>query len=293
MLSTINHQPSTINHQPSTINHQPSTINHQPSTINHVFSMLNWMRYRSGWSDIQNAKFISSVDGEGMFLTVGNHKRHIDCTEKDLALNVSRLQNGSYEYPLQRWIGSNYVLFNQLVVEIPSLQQLICSVELFASKGRPSPSSGVLEVSVVTVYLRVSFAPSPRIPKLLERLLTESGMWELFYDTALEFITTNRHNELKQFTRIYSSKLPRDCFINLYDVGVRCGVKPHRDHVSFCTVVLCLVGSGEGNLVIKQETGENLSVSLRSKDLLVFARIVHSVEILTRTNKRITINAFF
>ena len=85
---------------------------------------------------------------------------------------------------------------------------------------------------------------------------------------------------------------PRDCFLNLYDTGVSSGIRTHSDHVSFCTVVFCLKGNGEGNLYLTNEYNEIVNVKLFSDELVIFARIKHGVDISTRTDKRITLNAF-
>ena len=56
---------------------------------------------------------------------------------------------------------------------------------------------------------------------------------------------------------------------------------------------MCLYGTGEGNLVLTKEIGEPLPMNLTSNELVVFARIHHSVNIVARSDKRITLNAFF
>lgn len=255
-----------------------------------MLPILNWNRKRSGWTDIQNAKIISLINGDGVIIKIVNNPlRFICCTKAELNLYLNRFRNKSYEYPLQMWDGTSYVLY-ELGVSGPYPQQFIHFIEEFVMRGKPV--SNGLEVSVVTVYLTKHFASS-KITKSLESVLLASGIWDLLYDTALNFITTNRPNEIYLFKKIYSSKMPRDCFVNLYDVDVNCGINTHRDHVSFCTVVFCVVGNKEGNLILTLDTGEKKVISMKSNDIVVFARIQHSVEISTRSEKRITINAFF
>lgn len=253
--------------------------------------ILNWKRRRCGWTDGQNAKFMSLVNGKGDFVVfVISPRRFIGCKEDELALYLTRFRGGSYEYPLQEWIAPSYVLYNQGVSQ-PYPSRFTRSIEMFVSKEKPV--SNGLEVSVATVYLREHFAPSTKVLKRLRQLLDASGIWDLFYRTAHTFISTNRPNEVALFERIYPTMLPRDCFVNVYDVGISCGINPHRDHVSFCTVVLCLVGSNEGNLKLLLDTGEEVTISMKTNDIVVFARIQHSVGITMRTHKRITINAFY
>ena len=145
---------------------------------------------------------------------------------------------------------------------------------------------------MVTAYLRSHFR-SAKISRRLSNALVNSGISELVYTKALSFVEDNRNSDVELFKSMYSSKLPRDCFINLYDADLKSGIAAHRDHVSFCTVVVCLEGNSEGNLVITQETGELVTVSLFSNEMLVFARIDHYVNVVVRSEKRITLNAFF
>ena len=144
----------------------------------------------------------------------------------------------------------------------------------------------------MTVYLRTHFKPA-NITKRLLNAVECSGIWSLLYTVAKSFVETNRPSELELFTEMYSTELPRDCFINLYDVNFESGISPHRDHVSFCTVVVCLEGNEDDSLVLTQETSEPLSVCLSSNDMIVFARITHYVKVVTRFDRRITLNAFF
>ena len=259
--------------------------------------MKNWQRRRTGWSDIQNAKFIALIDGRGNFIIVAgfdhdNRCRFICGTEIALSLYLTRMNGSNYKYPLQKWSGTKYAIYKQGVCEGFS-GIFIRSISSFASKGKPV--SNGLEVAVATMYLRQNFTETKDVTVSLRKSLTASGIWEFFHNHARAFIATNRSkNELLLFDRIYSTELPRDCFVNVYAVGaIACGINPHRDHVSFCTVVLCLLGNNEGNLQLRLETNEIVSIPMVSNDFIVFARIEHSVEVSTREHKRITINAFF
>ena len=259
--------------------------------------MKNWERRRTGWSDIQNAKFIALIDGRGKFIVVlgldiDDRCRFICGTEVALSVYLTRMNGSNYKYPLQKWKGTKYTIYQQGVHQGFS-QKFIRSISSFASKGKVV--SNGLEVAVATMYFRQNFAETKDVTPVLSESLTASGIWAFFYDHARAFVSDNRGKvELTVFDEIYSKKLPRDCFVNVYAVGaIACGINPHRDHVSFCTVVLCLLGNNEGNLKLRLETNETVSIPMVSNDFIVFARIEHSVEISTREHKRITINAFF
>ena len=176
-------------------------------------------------------------------------------------------------------------------VEIPEKDDFMIEVQKFINKGKLA-AEGSLEVGVVTMYLRIHFKFS-NVPKRLKDAVQASGIWGILHRTARSFVEANRPVELDLFDNLYDSGLPRDCFINFYGIDVISGISPHRDHVSFCTIVLCLYGTGEGNLVLTKENGEPLTVNLTSNELVVFARIHHSVNIVARLDKRITLNAFF
>ena len=124
------------------------------------------------------------------------------------------------------------------------------------------------------------------VPKGLRLTLVTSKIWELLYSAASSFISKNRPTELQLFKKMFPLERPCDCFLNLYDVGLTSGIAKHSDHVSFCTVVLCLKGNGEGNLTLTQEDGKQpVTISLQVCELIVFARIEHRVEITIRSQK--------
>ena len=253
--------------------------------------VLNW-RKRAKWSDVQNAKCIKLIDGRGnLYNNDSAPERYVCCDGDQLKKRLKLMYSVHYKYPLQRWIGDSYNLFERSIVDIPKKKSLMKNVQLLLGKGKPS-ATGQLEVKVVTVYLRTHFKPA-EIPKPLLNAIEDSGIWELMYTVAKAFVKTNRPNELELFKEMYSTKLPRDCFINLYDVNSESGINPHRDHVSFCTIVVCLEGNKDDSLVLTQETSKPLSVCLSSNDMIVFARITHYVKLVTRSDRRITLNAFF
>lgn len=144
----------------------------------------------------------------------------------------------------------------------------------------------------MTLLLRSHFKDEI-LPNQLRTALENSGIWDFLLSTARSYVELNRNKELTLFNELYLSGLPRDCFINYYDVGVSSGLSAHRDHVSFCTIVLCLCGNGEGNLVLTQETTLPITINLSSNDVITFARIEHYVDIVCRSAQRVTLNAFF
>lgn len=253
-------------------------------------SLLNWQRKRC-WSDIQNANFFDLVNGNGILLTNKNHLSIIRCKKAKFDARLDRLTSAGFVYPLQSWIGVHEIFTRTLVV-IPKKGLFMKEVEKFCAKPTTiEPSTDDVEVNVVTKYLVIERQLS-KVPIALTRSLTTSKIWKLVYNAAHTFVKENRPYELALFVKMFKSH-PRDCFINLYDTGLTCGIAKHSDHVSFCTVVLCLKGTGEGNLILTQENSKPLTVSLLTDELIVFGRIEHSVEMTIRNEKRITLNAFF
>ena len=227
----------------------------------------NW-RKLSKWSDVQNAKCIKLVDGRGnLYKNDLSPERYICCSRDQLQKRLKIIYSVKYKYPLQRWIGKSYNLFEQRTVNLQKKKSLMTEVLKLLDQGKAS-EEGQLEVKVVTVYLRIHFQ-SAVLDKKLTNAIKGSGIWQLMYDTAKAFIETNRPNELKLFEKMYPKKLPRDCFINLYDVNSKSGINPHADHVSFLSVVLCLEGNKDDSLVLIQETNEPLSVTLSTNVLLI------------------------
>lgn len=191
--------------------------------------LLNWKKC-SRWTDVQNAKCMKLVDGSGnLYDNETASHRYICCDELELRKRLKLIYSVSYKYPLQRWVGSSYQLFEKSIVDIPYKEYLMVEVGKLLKKGAAS-QSGQLEVQVVTVYLRTHFKPA-NITKRLLNAVECSGIWSLLYTVAKSFVETNRPSELELFTEMYSTELPRDCFINLYDVNFESGISPHRDHV--------------------------------------------------------------
>ena len=117
---------------------------------------------------------------------------------------------------------------------IPSKNQLMDAVNEFLGEVKVT-GDGNLEIKVVTKYLR-AHNNERVIPRRLKQALKVSGIFDILHRAALSFVASNRPDERTLFETMYSSLLSRDCFLNLYDVGVTSGMKTHRDHVSLCTV---------------------------------------------------------
>jgi hypothetical protein len=252
--------------------------------------MFNWERTRE-WSDFQNAKFISVVNGKGEFYIndIAEARRFTDCKIDMLHKRIKRMTSGTYTYPLQKWSGS-YKLFERSKIEIPRRKTLMKNIGIFLTKDAHT-EDGSVERKMVIKHLRMHSKNT--MSTNISRSVNNSDIWTTLHGAAQSFVAKNRPIELELFNLLYSSKLPRDCFINLYDIGTKSGLLAHRDHVSFCTVVLCLSGNGDGNLVLIDETTLPITISLHSDEMIVFARIEHSVKIKIRFEERITINAFF
>jgi hypothetical protein len=110
--------------------------------------------------------------------------------------------------------------------------------------------------------------------------LQSSGLFKIMFEAASKFVIENRpHMEIFLFDEMNSSReLPRDCFINLYTARITCGLKPHRDQSSFCSIVFCLSGNSDGKLVLTTECRGEKVVDLQTIDMIVFGRITHYLQ---------------
>lgn len=254
---------------------------------------LNWDKKRT-WSDRDNAIFFASVFGDGTFVHADRIKqlpRHSQ-TIKEFTKRIYHIKSVAYMHPLQKWRG-DYVIFHQSsnVVgqnDIYQLQKIV--TKWFVSK-KPADKLG-LSKNVITQYLTVVNTVQ-KVPVQLSIYLEKLKLFGLVHDAARNFIATNRQHELKLFDKFYPTAVPPDCFVSVYETGCVSGISRHCDHVSFCTVVLCLKGTAGKDLTLTQENNEDFVVPLSAGDLIVFARIGHFVEFRARTERRITLNAFF
>ena len=184
---------------------------------------LNWHRNRTGFTDVQNAKLISLINGKGLYVVDHNDPSiFIGCTRLRLISCLYKFKNLSYDYPLQRWIGNSYVLFRKCKVELDTEKLIIAALKYLSTE---KPITNTLEISVTTVYLRnhyVKFIPPSKGAKsaftALQKQFTQCGIWQLLFDTARDYIETNLFNQM------YGSELSRDCFINFYKNGEECGI---------------------------------------------------------------------
>ena len=248
-------------------------------------------------TDIQNAKFLSIVDGKGEFLVSApkNPSKFVDCTNDKLSAKKVSLRIANFTYPLQSWEGT-YTLYEKKKVVLDNHEQMV--IKIIKDFSKVTRYKDVIEKSIKTIYYRSNFIDST-LPK--GSMIIDSSVWSLIFNSARMFICNNRSKEIKLFDKIYKDYMPRDCFVNLYERNVISAIAPHSDHVSFCTVVLCLLNEIAsdadnlvgGNLVLLDENGQEQVMPLSSHDIIVFARINHYVQSEARKTNRITINAFF
>jgi hypothetical protein len=250
-----------------------------------------WSRTR-GLTDVQMAKFMSFVDGRGNIrsvdLTLSAVSRIIGCSTARLKELMRRLKNPNYSYQLQLWSNESYRLFytapfeGSTVTALMEISHIFC--RLRARNENPS-------VSVKSKYV---ISNGRKLHHGLLKALLTSGIMNAIYETAKSFVENNRPDiEFHMFSSMFQNRLPSDCFVNSYPAGITSGVNKHRDHVSFCTVVLCLEGQCDGGLVLTTEMGQPHNAMLQSNEMIVFGRIDHLVNIALRTQERITLNCFF
>lgn len=249
---------------------------------------LNW-NGTHGWSDLMYARFLNVVIEDGdLTCELNDAAKYIGCTQSSLLQRLCRLKTLRYEYTLQKWSKTaKYMQYE--VIESATQEGLEILTEMIKIPGAVNEGDGVtVEVKFLFTVVNHKSLRS----KIAVRIMKQ-GILKLMYDTARKFVVENRpFNEIALFDNMFSNEIPRNCFVNLYPIGITSGLKSHRDQSSFCSVVLCLL-EGEGSLILTTETGEKTSVFLKSNDMIVFGRISHYVEEVSRTKNRITINAFF
>ena len=236
-------------------------------------------------TDSQIAKLLSIVDGKGNFLCCVplNPGKFVS----ELLAKLSKFGTSEFTYPLQSWKGS-YVIYEKKSVEVSNIEELLrCALRIFVGIRRYRDAIGK---SIKTIYLCGDFTDTCGCV-----MSVDDAVWRLLFVSAREFVKKNRASEITLFNKIYIGEKPRDCFINLYESGSTSSLSRHRDHVSFCTIVLCLLNDASegGNLVLFDERGKEQVIPLRSEEMIVFARIEHYVQSSTRKSNRVTMNAFF
>ena len=251
---------------------------------------FNWDG-KHGWSDLTYARFLNVVIDDGDLICKFNDAaRYIGCSQSSLHERLRRLKTMRYEYTLQKWNKkASYVQYE--VFENASQEDL---EELTVMIQNKIPGI-VNEVDGVTVDVKYLFTVvnHKSLRSKIALTMMKQGLLKLMYETARKFVVENRpFNEIVLFDQMFHNELPRSCFVNFYPIGITSGIKRHRDQSSFCSVVLCLLGS-EGHLILTTETKEEKKVLLKSNDMIVFSRITHYVEEVSRVNNRITINGFF
>ena len=242
-----------------------------------------------GWTDMKYAKFLNVVINNGdLICSMSDAIKYIGCRENELKERLCRLKTLGYQYTLQKWDkNAEYVQYE--VIESATQEDLEGLTEMIKIPGAVNEGDGV----TVEVKFLFTVVNHKSLRSKIAVRIVKQGLLKLMYDTARKFVVENRpFNEIALFDKMFSNEIPRNCFVNLYPIGITSGLKSHRDQSSFCSVVLCLL-EGEGDLILTTETGEKKSVFLKSNDMIVFGRISHYVEEVSRTKNRITINAFF
>lgn len=215
----------------------------------------------------------------------------IGCNAEQLLDRIKRMKTPDYRYNLQQWKGKKYQLYMIVKNAISTVSSVVLEIIRMDLTKERYASADHLDRNVRVKYV-MKFHDV--VHRILYDILMKSGLLEKVFATARSFLHANRSKcELALFDTIHRNRHPRDCFLSMYQAGVNSGIKNHRDHVSFCTVVYCLKGNGEENLMITEETGQTRHVLLFSGDLIAFGRIDHSVETKSRKQDRLTINAFF
>jgi hypothetical protein len=251
---------------------------------------LNWNGTHE-WSDLMYARFLNVVIHEGgLTCELNDAAKYIGCSQSSLLQRLSRLKTMRYEYTLQKWSKTaKYVQYdvieNAVQHDLEELKMMI----LIKLPGTVNEADGVT-VDVKFLFTTVNHKS---LRSKIALTIVKEGLLKLMYNAARKFVVDNRpFNEIALFDGMFHNELPRSCFVNLYPIGITSGLKRHRDQSSFCSVVLCLLES-EGHLILTTETNEEIKVHLKSNDMIVFSRISHYVEEVSRTKNRITINVFF
>jgi hypothetical protein len=253
----------------------------------------NW-NTNSAWSDYQTAKFYSLIDGNHKLcgMTIYSAARIIGCPKSELEIKLRRLQSQSYVYALQRWRNPYQLYEVTRNVALVELEMLLVTVDTAFANYVPG-ADNTLEQQIKYKYVRINHETVYLHRTLMTQLQT-SSLLEIMYNSARLFVARYRSlNELVYFDKMFESRLPRDCFVNVYSASQESGISRHRDLVSFCTVVFCLLENEEGKLVLTKEDNVEEVIHLHTNDMITFARISHSVELVRREQDRITVNAFF
>lgn len=253
----------------------------------------NW-KTNSVWSDFQTAKFYSLIDGQHKLCDTNDYEaaRIIGCPRKQLVAKLTRFTDNKYTYALQRWKDPYQLYEVTRNVPLQDVDILLETVHRVFATYVPGEDA-TLELQMKYKYVMENHK-IVSLQRNLMRKLSTSGLLEIMYNSARAFVAQNRPaKELEYFDIVYTSHLPRDCFVNVYSASHDSGITRHRDLVSFCTVVFCLLDNGEGKLVLTNESNVEEPIHLNSNDMITFARISHSVQSVKRSQDRITVNGFF
>jgi hypothetical protein len=122
---------------------------------------------------------------------------------------------------------------------------------------------------------------------------------------AREYVRKNMaEQEADLFDELYPGPDPRYCFVNRYGKGTCQSIIPHKDQVSFLSIVVALQGDHAAEekedclgFSVKHapKVGDMEYFKLNSGDAIIFERLYHSI--LPRRNRKservTTMNIFF
>ena len=146
------------------------------------------------------------------------------------------------------------------------------------------------------------------VPAYKRGLDTDRGLWlklrnqttifEEVYQCAAAHMkaytkATNNPYLEQQFLRRYSEhKVPTKCFLNSYCGRGVTGIDAHVDHVKYVTVIVGIEETEEDGKLNPLQV-EGTPVPLGAGRMAAFGRVSHSVPLVKRKGRRITLNCFF
>ena len=130
------------------------------------------------------------------------------------------------------------------------------------------------------------------------KLRKETTIFEEVYQCAAAHMkaytkATNNPYLEQQFLRRYSKhKVPTKCFLNSYCGRGVTGIDAHVDHVKYVTVIVGIEETEEDGKLNPLQV-EGTPVPLGAGRMAAFGRVSHSVPLVKRKGRRITLNCFF
>jgi hypothetical protein len=100
----------------------------------------------------------------------------------------------------------------------------------------------------------------------------------------------------KQYLEDYPTGVVKDvqrCFVNQFPAGQLSGMVEHSDVTPYCTVTLMLTMDDETTALRMGKDNRHGSIVMARGDAVVFHESPHELPMVTRREKRLTINFFF